>query len=123
MNNTEASLLIADIINKALEGKAFPFRTILYWSEYWYFRRWSRSTTIVIKTLRASACSLFKKYCNEVIAGISDVTKLLAYNQLLEIIAFYENDLNTIRQMLDDYEDYLNSGNFLEAFFGNRRMS
>jgi hypothetical protein len=65
---------------------------------------------------------LFKDYCKDVTAGISDLTKLLAYSQLLDIIAFYENDLKTVQAMLSDYDTYLREGNFWSAFFGGRRV-
>ena len=116
MTEQEATLIIQDIINKATEGRALIFRRILYWSEFNYYRRWAVSTKLIIKTLKQSANNLFKEYCKDVIAGISDVAKLLAYSQLLAIIAFYENDLNTVQSMLDDYDEYLgNFGNFLRA--------
>ena len=121
MTDTETTQLISDIIAKAQEGKAYPFRHILYWSEFRYYRRWTVSTKLVIKTLKASANNLFKKYCKDVIAGISDVMKLLAYSELLEIIVFYENDLKIVQTMLDDYDEYLAKGNFWYSFLGGRR--
>ena len=121
MTDQETTQLILNIINKAQEGKAQPFRTILYWSEFKYYRKWVRSTKLIIETLRISASNLFKEYCADVIAGISDVTKLLAYTQLLDIIDFYRNDLATVQSMLTEYEDYLGEGNFWYSFFGGRR--
>lgn len=121
MTDQETTLLIQDIINKAVEGKAHPFRSILYWSEYRYYRRWTFSTKIVIKTLKQAANNLFKEYCKDVIAGISDITKLLAYQQLLDIKDFYENDLSTIQSMILEYQDYLGEGNFWYSFLGGRR--
>lgn len=121
MNDTDATLLLTNIINRALEGPAQPFRTIRYWTEFRYYWRWTKSTRLVIKTLKLSAKSLFAEYRKDVIAGVSDVMKLLAYKQLLDIIAFYEKDLNTVKQMLDDYDAYLGEGNFLYSVFGGRR--
>ena len=121
MTDADATLLVQEIIKKAQEGKAHPFRPILYWSEFIYYRRWVWSTKIVIKTLLDSANKLFKDYCQDVINGISDVTKLLAHYELLDITAFYENDLNTVQQMLDDYANYLGEGNFWSSFLGGRR--
>jgi hypothetical protein len=71
--------------------------------------------------LRASASKLFKEYCKDVIAGISDITKLFAYARLQEIIAFYEKDLKTLKQMLDDYDYYLGDGHFWYSFLGGQR--
>jgi hypothetical protein len=122
MTDQETTLLIQEIINKAVEGKAHPFRSILYWSEFIYYHRWVFSTRIIIKTLKQAADNLFKEYCKDIIAGVSDITKLLAYRQLLDIKAFYENDLNTVKKMLDEYDEYLgNFGNFIRAICGERR--
>ena len=121
MTDTTAKQLILDIINKAQEGQSHPFRPILYWSEFTYYRRWIRSTKLIIKTLKTSANNLFKEYCKEVVTGNSDVNKLLAYSQLLDIIKFYENDLNTVKRMLEDFDTYLGEGNFWYSFFGGRR--
>lgn len=118
MTEQETSLLIYELINKALEGDALPFKLITCWNEFLYYLRWRRSTKIVIKTLKTSTNKLFKEYCKDVIAGISDITKLLAYKQLLEITAFYENDLATVQKMLDEYDDYLDDwGNFWRHVF------
>jgi hypothetical protein len=118
MTEQETTLLIYEILNKALEGDAIPFTLITCWNENLYYLKWSRSTKIVIKTLKTSANKLFKEYCQDVIAGISDVTKLLAYKQLLDVIAFYENDLRTVQKMLDEYDDYLGDwGNFWRHVF------
>lgn len=122
MTDYETELLVQDIINKAMEGEPLPFRPILYWGEFRFYRKLSVSTKLVIKTLKTSANELFKSYCKDVIAGISDVTKMLAYSQLLDMTAFYENDLNTIQQMLDDYDEYLGDWRkFFGALLGERR--
>lgn len=123
MTEQETTLLIYELINKALEGDALPFKLITCWNEFLYYLRWSRSTKIVIKTLKTSANKLFKEYCKDVIAGISEITKLIAYKQLLEITAFYENELATVQKMLDEYDDYLDDwGNFWRhVFLGESR--
>lgn len=118
MTDQDTILLIYEILNKALEGDALPFKLITCWNEFLYYSRWSRSTKIVIRTLKNAANKLFKEYCQDVIAGISDITKLLAYQQLLEVTAFYENDLVTVRKMLDEYDDYCGDwGNFWRQLF------
>jgi hypothetical protein len=122
MTDQDTTLLIQDIINKAQEGIAFPFRTIQYWEEFRYFQRYARSTKIIIRVLQTSANNLFKNYCRDVITGISDITKLLAYQQMLDIIDFYKEDLKTIQAMIDDYDEYLgNLRNFIFALLGERR--
>jgi hypothetical protein len=122
MTDQDTTLLIQDIITRAQEGRAFPFRTIRYWGEFKYFQRYARSTKIIIRVLRTSANNLFKDYCSGVIAGISDITKLLAYQQMLDIVDFYKEELETIQAMLTEYDEYLGDlGNFVGALFGERR--
>ena len=122
MTDQDATLLIQDIITRAQEGRAFTFRSILYWCEFRYFQKYERSTKLIIRILQVSANNLFKDYCRDVIAGISDITKLLAYQQMLDIVDFYKDELTTIQAMVDDYDEYLgNLGNFIGALFGERR--
>lgn len=124
MTDQETTQIIQELVNKAAENRAQPFRTILYWSEFKYYRWQARSTKVVIKVLRLSAIKVFKEYCKDVIAGISDITKLMAHLQLLDIVDFYENELVTLKAMLDDYDQYLgNFGNFVRALCGERRES
>lgn len=122
MTDQETTLIVQDIISKALEGRAQPFRPIVCWSEFIYYHRCCTANKLIIKTLKQSAKKLFKEYCGAVVTGTSEVTKLLAYKQLLDLITFYENELDTLQLMLDDYDEYLgNFGNFINALFGGRR--
>ena len=123
MTDQETTLIIQDIISKAVEGKAQLFRPILYWSEYCYYCRLLLSTDIIIRTLTRAANNLFKAYCKDIIAGTSDITTLIAYQQLLDVIDFYNDDLETLQSMIEDYKDYLfDFRNFVGALLGERRL-
>ena len=118
----ETAELIENIISKALEGNAQEFQSILYWSDFRYYRKCATANKLLIKALKHSANKLFKEYCRTVIAGISDVTKLLAYLQLLDVVDFYVEELRTIQAMLDDYDMYLGDpSNFFNAILGGER--
>jgi hypothetical protein len=120
MTDTDAKQLILDIITQAKENRAIDFHYIKSWHEFRYYSKLNRSTKLIVKTLRDSANNLFKDYCKDVISGISDVNKLLAYSQLQDIILFYKRDLDTLKQMLDEYDEYLGQY-FWESFFGGER--
>lgn len=122
MTDQEITQVIQAIIDKAQEGKSQPYRTILYWSEFKYYRGLKKATKLVIETLRISSKKLLKSYCKDVIAGISDVNKILGYSQLLDIIDFYQEELETLEAMLTEYYDYLGEGNFWYSILGGRRM-
>jgi hypothetical protein len=65
---------------------------------------------------------LFKSYCREVSEGTADVNTLFAYIRLRDVIAFYEEELDTLQRMLDDYDNYLGQGNFWYSFLGGERI-
>jgi hypothetical protein len=121
MTEDEAKQLISDIINKPQEAEPIKFQYIASWGEFRYYYQLHRSTKFVIKTLKSSAKKLFKEYCRTIATGTQDVNKLLAYSQLRDIIAFYEADVNTIKKMLDEYDNYLGQGHFWYSFLGGER--
>lgn len=121
MNDIETKQLILDIINKAQEGKSFKFQYICSWDEFRYYNRLIKSNKLIVKTLQTSANNLFREYCNDVTSGISDVNKLLAYSQLRDVITFYEGDVDTLQKMLDEFDEYIEKGNFLYSILGGER--
>ena len=121
MNDIETKQLILDILNKAQEGKSFKFQYICSWHEFRYYTKLIKSNKLIVKTLQTSANNIFREYCKDVISGISDVNKLLAYSQLRDVITFYEGDVNTLQQMLDEFDEYVEKGNFLYTILGGER--
>lgn len=121
MNDIETKQLILDILNKAQEGKSFKFQYIGSWHEFRYYTKLIKSNKLIVKTLQTSANNLFSEYCKDVTSGISDVNKLLAYSQLRDVITFYEDDVNTLQQMLDEFDEYVEKGNFLYTILGGER--
>ena len=121
MQDTEAQELLLSILNNAEEGKSIQFRFITSWSEFRFYWQNFRSTKLVIRVLRSAAKDLFKTYCEEIVTGSADFTKLLAYLEFQDIIAFYERDLDTLKKMLDEYDEYLGQGHFWYSFLGGER--
>ena len=121
MEQNDSQQLLLAILDHAHEDPPLKFTYILSWDEYNYFQGFEKSARIVIKVLKSTADKLMKEYCKDVIAGISDMTQLLAYSEIVEVTEFYENELITVTKMLDEYNDYLWHGNFLYAFLGGRR--
>ena len=113
--------LILEIITNAQELKYIECRYITSWREFRYYTKLITSTKFIIRALKSSANRLYKSYCKDVIAGVSDVNKLLAYSQLLDIIKFYIKDLETLRKMVNEYDEYLGNGNFWYSFLGGER--
>ena len=120
MDNQDAEYLLQAILENA-ESKPSEFRFISSLADYGESLRLYKSTKLVIKILKSASNSIFKTYCKAVTSGISDVTQLLAFSQLDEVIAFYKQELNTINNMLDEYEEYLRHGNLLYAITGGER--
>lgn len=122
MQDNEAQQLLLNIINQAQNGKPAEFSFIKTWLEFrFYFKRF-RATKIIIRTLKAASKNLFKSYCNDIRSGTTDVTKLFAFAELQEVIEFYQIELATIKNMLEDYDEYLGSGYFWYSFLGGERQ-
>lgn len=122
MQNTDAQQILLSIIEQAEQENYTRFQFITSWDEFKFYYKKLMSTKLVIRILRTSADNLFNSYCKDVVSGTQDVSKLLAYSQLGDIKAFYERDLETIKQMLDEYDEYLGQGNFWYSFLGGERQ-
>ena len=115
MDDKFAQQLTLEILRQVEERRFTQFRLLGNWQEYQLCQQSIISTKLVIKVLRQSAGNLFKQYCKTVITGVSDINQLMAYSQLKEAEVFYNTELDTFGNMVDEYEDYLRHGNFLYA--------
>ena len=119
---TESQQILLNILDHAQTTKSMEFRFITDWSEFKFYWDKYSSTKLILRILYKCSKRLFKGYCKTIIAGTSDVNKLLAYQRLIRTISFYEKELATLKDMLDEYDAYLGEGHFMEAFiFGVTR--
>jgi hypothetical protein len=121
MQDNDAQQLLTEIINYAEQAKQSEFQFITSWQEFMFYRKKHKSTKLVIKVMQKCATNLLNTYCKDIASGYADVTQLLAYTQFLDIIAFYKNELDTLKLMLDEYDEYLGHGNFWKSFLGGER--
>lgn len=119
--NTQSQQLLHEIINYAESGDHRSFTFINNRSEYVTLRKGNRVLKLIIKSLRSSVTKLLKDYCKEVANGDPQFTRLLMVNTLEKAIAFYEQEFSTLSNMLEEYEEYLMSGNFSDFVFNDRR--
>lgn len=121
MQDTEAQEFLLEILKAAEQGKSAEFRLITSWYGFRNTQRDYRAAKLIIKMLKEASTNLFKSYCKEASTGSADFTQLLAYSQILDIKAFYEKDLDTLKRMLDEYDEYLGKGHFWFSFLGGER--
>lgn len=121
MHDTEAQQLLLEIIEYAQEAKPSEFHLIVNWEDYKYYCGKARSYKLLVKGLNKSANRLFKKYCKSVTVGISNFTTLLAYQRLIQTLEFYQKELATVQDMIDEYITYLFDGNLFWSFIGFQR--
>lgn len=119
VNETQQKLLT--ILEHAQTAKPSEFRLILNWNDLKYCQHKVKSFKLLVKGLRRAADGLFKGYCTGVANSESDFVKLLAYQQLVQAVVFYENEIKVFLEMLDEYDTYLGKGNFLWAYLGGMR--
>jgi hypothetical protein len=121
MQDTEAQQLLLEILEQAEQKKFVEFRLIKSWSEFMFYRKSRTATKLIIKALDQSSRDLIKSYCKQVESGTSDVSWLLAYSELKDVIAFYEKDLETLQKMLDEFDNWLGQGHFFYSILGGER--
>jgi hypothetical protein len=123
MNDNEAQQILEEILAQAEAGQSTEFRLINSWAEFREVNRTYKANKIIVNMLKQSSKNLLNTYCKDVIAGISDVTKLIAYSQLADVIDFYQNEVKTLDEMLIEYDDYLWHGNIFYALMGGERFT
>ena len=119
--DTDIKELLVTLIDQAGTSKNIEFRYIRSWKEYREVRKAFKYKKAVTKFLQASAKTIFKKYCKEVTEQHGQFNKLLVYRSLTSAAEFYNNDIKVLADMLDEYETYLITGNFLDFITGNQR--
>lgn len=109
------------IIDCAKPSHLTKFRFIKEWSEYKFYKSKRKYYKWLLKRLQKVTKILFKDYCSKIKRGNSNIIKLLACTKLAQTISFYKQELNTITEMIFEYEAYLFEGNLLTAFLGEPR--
>lgn len=122
MYNNETQELIMTLIDHAKTAKPSEFRFIHTWRDYQFCKGKVNSFKLLIRGFNETSDHLFKKYCDGVSHNVGNLNQLLAYQQLQQIIRFYENELVTYLNMVCEYKAYLKTGHLLSAtFFGEIR--
>lgn len=121
MSSTDIQQIVLKIIQFAQTTELTKFRFICNWTEYKYFKGKRKAYKVFVRALRKGATRLLNTYCAGVIDGSAKFTKLLAFQQMSQVINFYEQEIETFTNMIYEYEAYLLDGNFLDSFLGKPR--
>ncbi len=114
--------LILALVDQAKSGEHTKFEQLRSFKEYIAGCITYHAIKKVIADLEYSADNLFKSYCKAIERHQADVNMLLAYKQLQQAIIYYKEEQKIVRDTLDDYENYLWEGNFINAIiFGGVR--
>jgi hypothetical protein len=113
--------LIHQLINRAESGEHTAFSYIQTWREYVIVRETRKIFRSYVKGLRATSETLFKHYCRDLVSQKEQFSKLLTCSVLDNAAVFYEGEINILEDMLDEYETYLFSGNWLDFLFLRQR--
>lgn len=118
MVNTEFQEMILKVIDYAETAKLSEFQLITTWAEYRKYKGKRKAFKLLVNGLHKSSDRLFKRYCRAITAGISNFTTLLAYQRLTATKNFYEQEIEILSDMIDEYETYLFSGGLFWAYMG-----
>ena len=108
--------LVTELVCRAESAKHMKFHFLRHWTEYTDTKKVRRAHKLLVESIRKSADRLFKQYCKSIITGDSDVINLVAYTTTKNVLSFYEEELLILDNMLEEYEAYLFSGNFIGSW-------
>lgn len=121
MQDLEVQQILLEIVDYAMTTKLSEFRFIRNWDSYCFYKDRKSYYKVLIKILSKSCNTLFKNYCKDILLGEGNFNTLLAYQLLQRTILFYQQELATGIDMLDEYKAYLSKGNLIAALSGQWR--
>ena len=108
--------LMKELCTTALAGKHNSFEYIKSVRE-WYVAHKAKTGLRKIVEIFDEAChKSFNAYCKAVEKGEADFSLLYQFTQFRACRDFYEQELQTIKDMLNEYWTYVDSGNWLNQF-------
>lgn len=113
--------ILAGILDYAEAGQHLEFRLLESWHEYNTMKQKRKLAKQLINNLCYTHKLLFKKYCQEIPEHTTQVTKLLICNTMKTAAEFYLKERDIMSEMIEEYECYLLSGNFLDFLFYSKR--
>jgi uncharacterized protein YktA (UPF0223 family) len=116
-NLTEEERLFKELIVKALDsGEQSKFEFIKNYSEYRAVKICQSSLKKVIKMFDRIAKAIHSEYNELVLCGKDDFNLLCVFRQYLEVKRYYEQELATANDMLDEYDNYTWSGHLVDQY-------
>jgi hypothetical protein len=115
--------LLTELLKATQAKEHRQFQLLQNTKDYFIAKRARRGHVLLLSSIKVSANKLLKTYCKSIVLGESDLTKLLAYRTLLDIKAFYQEELQILEDMLYEYECYLADGNWLDFILGQDRSA
>lgn len=100
----------------ALAGEHNKFEYIKNIKEFFIIRKAKSGLKKIVKVFDKVCNTAFKDYCKQVKSGTADFNLLYIYTQYRACKKFYEEELETLKDMTDEYWTYIDSGNFLNQF-------
>jgi hypothetical protein len=118
----DSNLYIADqLIQRAKNGVHSEFEFIRSFNEYLAARMFRKATIKVFNSFAESRNNLYKAYIKMVKEGTDSLSVILAISELNQIIKFYEDEIEIVSDMIDEYIAYIHSGHLIDTIVCNYR--
>lgn len=116
----EQEELFKALTEKALANEHTEFEYIKSTAEWIIIKKTRKGLNKIIELYNQVSWSAYNAYCKQVLLGTQDFGLLYALRQYLECEQFYKKELETVKDMLAEYDAYLSKGHFLEQFLWNQ---
>jgi hypothetical protein len=117
MNDQNYQAFIMQLLDRVMKADKTEFHLIRSWYQCIQVVKDRIVLRLIIKSFKRSIKNLTKSYSAEVISGDSHVEKILAINSLKKAYKFYENELQVINAMIEEWLVYVSCFHFFESLF------
>lgn len=113
--------ILSELLAATEKNEHSRFELLRNFKDYLAARYVRYSLILLVSDLDRNAEKLFNKYCRLQAKGTDDVSMLLAYNCLNKILVFYKEELRIAEELVNEFNSYMFSGNFISMITGKTR--
>lgn len=109
------------LVERALNGKQSNFEFIRSWAERYSVKEYQFGVAAVIRVFQELCNATYRSYVTQIKTGTQDIQILLVLKQFRQCLGFYLKEYQIVKDMLEEYSEYLWCWHFLDPLLGTYR--
>ena len=108
--------LFKNLLDTALSGRHTDFEFLKSFAELRVMQTTRRGLKKIIILFNSLADELYNTYCKEVLLGTNTLDMLYVMSQYRKCAQFYQEELHTAEEMVEEYWCFVRAGHWLDQF-------